>query len=279
MLSLSEKLLLTDWAVAQGIKVFWVEHDRIGNWLRRNPWLKELLRLSTKVTTVCVSELSRKMYIELGFDASKVVAIANGIDMKRLEARGQGSVNKIHSDHSSLTTHHSLRLGCIARLSEEKGVDVLVAAMRSVPGATLQIVGTGRDEGYIRKLIAELAEHESMQRIELRPSVESLADFYAGIDVLILPSRDHDPFGMVAAEAMMLGVPVIVTDACGIAGYLHAGENSEIAEADSIASLVQAIKKMEDGDHRLRLGKAGQLLAQKEFGIEKMVDRFEELLA
>src|SRR3989344_9112693 len=56
MLSFSEKLLLTKWAVAQGIKVFWIEHDSVGRWLTKNPWLPKLRKLSELVTTVVVSD-------------------------------------------------------------------------------------------------------------------------------------------------------------------------------------------------------------------------------
>ena len=55
MLSLSEKILLTPLAVHKGIKTFWIEHDRIGPWLTKNPWLKKLQQMSNAVTTIAVS--------------------------------------------------------------------------------------------------------------------------------------------------------------------------------------------------------------------------------
>ncbi|MFH0851145.1 MAG: hypothetical protein V1876_00140, partial [Candidatus Peregrinibacteria bacterium] len=39
MLSLSEKLLLMPFALERGIRVFWMEHDGVGRWLTKNPWL------------------------------------------------------------------------------------------------------------------------------------------------------------------------------------------------------------------------------------------------
>ena len=62
MLSLTEKLLLTPLALARGMRVFWVEHDKIGAWLRKNPWLPLLRSLSRNVTTIAVSDLSRKLF-------------------------------------------------------------------------------------------------------------------------------------------------------------------------------------------------------------------------
>src|SRR3989338_4926158 len=81
MLSLTEKILLTPWALQQGIKVYWVEHDRIGHWLTWNPWLPILCKLSKNVTTFVVSEFSRKLYLNLGWPPEKTVAIPNGVNL------------------------------------------------------------------------------------------------------------------------------------------------------------------------------------------------------
>ncbi len=111
MLSLSEKLLLTDMAYALNIKPIWIEHDRIGRWLIKNPWLKLLLKQSSYATTVTVSELSKRMYVDLGWNKKRVVSIPNGIDAGRLRRKPKSEVR-----------NPKVRIGCIARLSHEKGV-------------------------------------------------------------------------------------------------------------------------------------------------------------
>src|SRR3989344_897195 len=81
VLSLTEKILLTEAAVKRGTKVLWIEHDRIGPWLTKNPWLKILKQLSSKVTTVGVSKLSRDLYIGLGWDSARTIAIPNWVPL------------------------------------------------------------------------------------------------------------------------------------------------------------------------------------------------------
>ena len=93
MLSLSEKILLTDFAAKNGIKVFWIEHDRIGNWLKWNPWLKALKKASENATIICVSDLSKRLYEGLGFDPQRIVVIPNGVSIPRIS--------------SSVPSHHS----------------------------------------------------------------------------------------------------------------------------------------------------------------------------
>lgn len=259
MLSLTEKLLLTEEASKRGIHVVWVEHDRVGRWLTLNPWLPTLRKLSRKATTVTVSELSRTIYLNLGWDPAKTVAIPNGIDLSRFPL-------------VSLASSDSLRLGCVSRLSPEKGVHILIEAVKDTANVQLEIVGAGRQERELRHLAA------GTDRIHLHKHLEDLGQFYASIDALVLPSRDHDPFGLVAAEAMAVGLPVIVTDVCGIAGYLRDGETALIVKAGDRSSLERAIDRLKDPAIRRKLSEKGKEFAHAHFGLETMVEKYVEIM-
>ncbi len=262
MLSMSEKLLLTHGATQQGIAVYWLEHDRIGKWLTWNPWLPCMRKLSREAITVCVSALSKDLYVRLGWSAENTVDIPNGIDVRRFAKRERAARES-----------GVLHIGCVARLTQDKGVDLLVRAAGQLPETQLTIIGTGRDEDAIRSLIAELHLED---RITLQPSHPDLGAFYQTIDVLALPSREHDPFGLVAAEAMALGTPVIVTDACGIAGYL--GHESFIVPANSQEALAEAMRKLRDPMLRTHLSEAAKRTAHEKFSLQKMIDAYEKLL-
>lgn len=270
MLSLSEKLLLTEWAANKGINVLWIEHDRIGPWLTRNPWLPALRRASKHATIVCVSELSRKRYVEMGFDPARIVVIPNGIAIP----------SSSPSPFSRREKGSTMKVICIARLSPEKGVDILIQSIGTLPEINLTIVGSGSEEGYLRHLIAEDTQRLGMgePRIHMIRDVPDLDPIYASADVLVLPSSDHDPFGLVASEAMMRGIPVIVTDACGIAGYLRDGDDAFIADAGSVESLTQAIAGLEDPEMRQQIGSAGQKTALREFSVDRMVAGYVDVL-
>ena len=265
MLSLSEKILLTDWLSSRGIKVLWIEHDRVGRWLRSNPWLSELKTVSAKATIVCVSELSRRLYIDLGFDPERVITIPNGIPAPQ-------------TSYSTHPDRPGLHVGCIARLSPEKGVDRLIHAIADLPEITLRIVGSGPEATYLRTLIAEDERRIGLPRITLQSSAPDLDVFYASIDACVLPSADHDPFGLVAAEAMARGIPTIVTDACGIAGYLKDGEDALVVPAGSPDGLAAALRRLTDSFFREKLGKAGAETARKRFAVSTMVDGYESAL-
>ncbi len=265
MLSLSEKLLVTSWlARKRGAKVLWIEHDRVGPWLRKNPWLPALLRQSRQAVTVCVSELSRRLYVEMGWKPARVVTVANGIDPKRFAAPARGE-----------RAGGPLRIGCVSRLSPEKGVDVLVDAVTRLPDVTLEITGTGPMERAIQDRITHLGIG-NRAGISAKPA--DLGAFYGALDVLVLPSREHDPFGLVAAEAMALGVPVVVTDACGIAEELRDGTDACIAKADDAEALATAIVRLRDPAERARIGEGGRVTATTRLTADAMVARYETLL-
>ena len=269
MLSLSEKLLLTEWAVTQGIKVFWIEHDRVGRWLTANPWLPKLRNLSGLVTTVVVSDLSRDLYLGLGWDPKKTIAIPNGIDTARFARRPSPSPNP-----------SPFRIGCIARLTYDKGIDLLIKAIKDFPNVTLTIVGQGKEEEKIQKLIGQVNEQtskpENQKRITILSSIDPVK-FYQEIDCLVLPSRSHDPFGLVIAEAMAAGVPAIVTDACGIARYLQK-EEAIIVAAGSVETLRDAFREVQKKDRFEILARNGPQIAAAKFSLLRMLDSYSALL-
>lgn len=265
MLSLSEKILLTEWLSSRGVKVFWIEHDRVGRWLSGNPWLASLKTAAKSATIVCVSGLSRQKYLGLGFDPSRIVAIPNGVPIPE-------------NCPSQRASDGTLSVGCVARLSLEKGIDVLIAAAEHLPEVTLRIVGKGPQEGFLRSMMAEDAGRIGLPRIVLQSSVPDLGVFYESIDVLVLPSVDHDPFGLVAAEAMARGIPVIVTDQCGIAGSLADGVDALVVAAGSSAQLASALQRLRDPALRMKFGEAARVTAQARFGLGTMVDAYDTLL-
>jgi glycosyltransferase involved in cell wall biosynthesis len=275
MLSLTEKLLLTQWAHDHGIKVFWIEHDRIGRWLKWNPWLPMLRRLSSLATTVAVSDMSRKMYIDLGWKPENVIAIPNGINVEKFSGRKEEDRWQMPDDASFSVT---LRLGCIARLTKDKGVDLLIEAVRDLPDVSLTIVGMGREEPAVRRAAEQVNELTS-KRVTFLSSVVSTLDFFQNIDVLVLPSREHDPFGLVVAEAMAAGIPVICTEACGIASHLSRDE-AVIVPANDAAALHEAIVLLtQDEALREHLAQQGPVIARERFAEERMIEAYAELLS
>ena len=257
MLSITEKLLLTDVAATQGKRAVWIEHDRIGRWLTKNPWLPLLRHQHAHARIVTVSQMSKTLMEHAGFDGNRITAVPNGIDSARFPEKG-------------VPAHEGLHIGCVARLTKDKGVDVLLEAVKAVPHATLTVIGDGPERATLQRL--------ADGRTVFHAAHDDLNGFYRSLDILVLPSRDNDPFGMAAAEAMLCGVAVVVTEQCGIAGSLKNGADALMVPANDAPALASALQKLTDAGMRAELAQRGKQTALQRFSLEAMVSSYESLL-
>jgi glycosyltransferase involved in cell wall biosynthesis len=147
------------------------------------------------------------------------------------------------------------------RLAGEKGVAVLLRAWSrsglTAPSAALVLVGGGPIRARVAATGAALLAGEA--------DAPALRNFYAGSDVVVLPSiptRDfREPWGLVANEAMSQGVPVIATDAVGAAagGLVEHERTGLVVPAGDDAALAAALRRVhDDAPLRERLGAAAR---------------------
>jgi len=113
-------------------------------------------------------------------------------------------------------TSKPFTIGFAGRLVEEKGLFVLLEAVRQLEGDwQLHILGWGPLENDLRQRAQHYGIDPQVTLEGKRPSSQ-MPDFYRQIDVLVLPSLTQsnwkEQFGRVLIEAMACGVPVIGSD-------------------------------------------------------------------
>lgn len=265
MLSFGEKLVMTPWAKLFGMKTLWIEHARIGRWLTKNPWRVLYRAWSRWVTVVVTSNAMVSSVRPWTSEGQKVWPISCGA-MSTKPTPLRDELKDFLKDGFGVV--------CVARLTADKGVDMLVQSVQSKPDGRLVLVG----EGPLRKTLEKTADPERVRFVSSLPRGE-LMDLYRCADLFVLPSREMDPFGMVVAEAMFFGTPVMVTNVCGIAHDLHHSHDAWIVEP-RIAEIDKGLKRlMKDPTLRAGMGKAGQSFVKKHYTLDGMVDAFEELLS
>jgi glycosyltransferase involved in cell wall biosynthesis len=112
-------------------------------------------------------------------------------------------------------------IGYAGRFVEEKRPDLLIQALpivhKSYPRAKIVFAGEYliKYEGFYDRNLSLVEQHRPyLIFLGLLESAQEMADFYAACDVLVLPS-DTECLGLVQAEAMLCGTPVVVTDTPG----------------------------------------------------------------
>lgn len=105
------------------------------------------------------------------------------------------------------------RFVCVARLSRQKGQDVLLRALAiarpQLPeGTRLTLVGNGPDEGELRRLADELSISDV---VEFAGYVSDPRPYLRDADCFVLASR-WEGFGVALAEALQFGLPLVASD-------------------------------------------------------------------
>lgn len=161
----------------------------------------------------------------------------------------------------------TFEVGFIGRLHPKKNVGVCIRAMGSVDEHfRLQVAGRGEAEDEYRMLDL-VNELEVQERVTWHGHVprHERTRFFSGIDVLAMPST-YESFGMVAAEAMAEGVPVISTPSAGVADVIREFRAGIILSDISPTDLAAALRCVQrDPELLSRMSNGGVQAARTHF--------------
>lgn len=207
--------------------------------------------------------------------SSSHLTIHNAVDIQAVD-RILASVDRDRL-RRELGLEGAVIVGTVARLSREKGVDILVKAFASVyrrfPTARLLIVGDGPE----RASLALLTKESGLDgRVAWAGSQrwEKAIEHLSLMDVVAIPSR-YEGFGLTAIEAMACGKPVVafcldsLSEVIGseAPGSLVPKEDGE-ALSNSMAAFVA------DPDRRRAAGRTGRERVALHFGFDLFSNRW-----
>jgi len=146
------------------------------------------------------------------------------------------------------------------RLSSEKGVDTLVAAARLLPHVPVRIAG----EGPLRESLARTAPPNVSFTGHL--DKQALASFYARARVCVVPSIWHEAFGLVAAEAMAIGLPVVASRMGALPEIVDEGSTGHLFTPGAPDDLAAALERLWLNPQGCReMGIAGREKVRREY--------------
>lgn len=219
-------------AAAHAYDIF--EHG--GDW-----WLKDKLEHAAFVHTS--TEMARRALVARGLDPARIACIRRGLDrLPAVKPLREGRV--------------PLRLVCVARLVEKKGLDHqlrIYAALREagVPFAA-RIIGDGPLRPELERLAGRLGIAAHVTFAGHLPQHE-VWNQLAWADVLlhtgvIAPSGDRDGLPNVIPEAMSVGVLVVTSPAAATTEAVTQGISGFVVPVDAVADWVSALRRLSADD-------------------------------
>jgi glycosyltransferase involved in cell wall biosynthesis len=197
---------------------------------------------------VAASEVERREYLAAGLTEDRVVLRPNGIPQAPTVRSGELR-RRLGLDEEPVVLY-------VGRVADGKGLDLLVRTMPALEGAHLAVVGPDDGHGTTRRLEAASRSLGVETRVHLLGQWPTQPlNLYADADVFALPSA-HENFGMSAAEAASAGVPVVVTDRCGVAELLD-GHGAIVIAYDGDELEATLARLLNDAPLRRKIGDAG----------------------
>lgn len=147
-------------------------------------------------------------------------------------------------------------VGFVGRIAREKGIEYLIGAMETINTKNVRLIivspkETIGERPYHTRVMNLLKNSTISYKVLSSLSSTKLAALYESLDVLVLPSvNPTEAFGMVQAEAMLRGTPVVATDQPGVRLPVRlTGAGVLVPRADP-SQLARAIKKVIDTKFR-----------------------------
>jgi 1,2-diacylglycerol 3-alpha-glucosyltransferase len=231
----------------------------------------EYCNLCTAV--IAPSESVANLLADRGVTAP-VTVVPTGIDLDFFSSGDRKRVlDEFDVDPSALVIGH------VGRLAGEKNLDFLAEAVSAYlanhPDAVFLVVGAGDHAEAFEQVVRKQAKPEQLLMAGKRTG-RDLADAYAAMDVFVFSSQSETQ-GMVLAEAMAAGAPVVALDGPGVRDVV-ARENGRLLPADAtVADFARALEEVTADPQRLRRLHRGAQASAEEFSLENCTDSLEAL--
>jgi len=162
----------------------------------------------------------------------------------------------------------------IGRHEDRKGLNVLLDAMRVLPGnVKLWIAGSGPDTQRLQKAHAGDERLEWLGRISEEEKIARLR----GADVFCAPSLRGESFGVVLTEAMAAETAIVASDLDSYRRVTSDGEFARLVDPGNAAELAAGLKDVLDNPAASMRMVQGGIRRAEDFSMRRLADHYIEL--
>ena len=206
---------------------------------------------------LAMTDFARERLIRAGYPTEKLAVLPNGVPIPR------GVVSPRDGDY----------LAFAGRLSEEKGLRVLVDAAKACPDVPIHLAG----DGPLAVELRELAPRNVVFRGRL--SRDEMKDFYARARAVVLPSTCFEMCPLTILEGMAMGLPIIASQTGGLGELVDDESTGLMVARGEAAPLATAMQRIWTDDTLVdSLGTAGRIKAEREYSesvfFSRLVDHY-----
>jgi glycosyltransferase involved in cell wall biosynthesis len=155
----------------------------------------------------------------------------------------------------------------LGRLSPEKGVDVLVKAMRGITQLRLKIAGDGPEVDKLHRLV----QQQGLSHIDFVGYVsgEQKWDLLRNAKALIFPSVWYEQFPITILESFAVGTPVIASNVGSLPHIVHDTQNGLLFESGQADNLNEKLNWLsEHPENVLTMGNQGRYMTETLYSAE-----------
>ncbi|HTT34726.1 MAG TPA: glycosyltransferase family 4 protein [Thermoplasmata archaeon] len=176
-------------------------------------------------------------------------------------------------------------LAFTGRLVPHKGLDALLRAVAQLPeDVALLLIGRGPGRGSLEASARRLGV---LDRVRFLSEVgdDALADHLRLAELFVFPSQNRlEGFGLAVAEAMAVGLPVLIADMPGVREVIEPGTEGLLIEPMNPDDLAEKVRTLlGDPATRARMGAAARRRAEARYGVEtvagELIRRYQALRA
>jgi len=206
---------------------------------------------------------------DFGVLKNKIHLIPNGIDLNRFAMTNDQMRQESRQKWGISTTP---LIGVIARLSDVKGIKVLIEAMplilKQLPSANLIIAGQGPEESNLKKLTQDLS---LTSQVHFKNTINQTPELLAAFDVFVMPSL-MEGLGLSVMEAQACGIPVVASSVGGLVDLIVDGKTGFLVESNDAQALAgRIIDVLKDPQHSKLMAKEARANIEEKFSVGQML--------
>lgn len=197
---------------------------------------------------IAPSEFVKNKFAEWGHNVFKIDVIPHFIDASRYEPEYAPGGEIVY----------------VGRLSEEKGIGTLIAAMEKIPEVRLKVIGSGPMEKKLKDFcgLAGLKNVRFVGQLNHGRVMEEIARSR----FVVVPSLFYEPFGYLALEAGCMGKPVVASRVGALPELIKDGKTGVLVPPGDAKALAAAITGLSSDEPTIRAyGKAARAYVEAGF--------------